>query len=63
VTGAGILRKSSSPEEPITAADAADIIAMPNHPSVYYFAVDERGWPEDRFERWLADPFTDQLLR
>jgi AcrR family transcriptional regulator len=49
--------------EPLTAADAAEIIAMPNHPSVYYFAVVERGWPEDRFERWLADAFTDQLLR
>jgi AcrR family transcriptional regulator len=48
---------------PLTAADAAEIIAMPNHPSVYYFAVVERGWPEERFERWLADAFTDQLLR
>ena len=36
---------------------------MPNHPSVYYFAVVERGWPEGRFERWLADAFIHQLLR
>jgi hypothetical protein len=48
--------------EPLTAADAAEIIAMPNHPSVYYFAVIERGWSEGRFEHWLADAFIHQLL-
>jgi AcrR family transcriptional regulator len=47
----------------LTAAEAAEIIAMPNHPSVYYFAVVERGWPEGMFERWLADAFISQLLR
>jgi AcrR family transcriptional regulator len=43
-------------------ADAAEIIAMSNHPSVYYFAVVERGWSEERFEHWLAGTFIHHLL-
>jgi hypothetical protein len=43
-------------------AATAEIIWMLNHPSVYYLAVFERGWPEERFEHWLADAFIHQLL-
>ncbi len=44
-------------------ADAAEIIGMLNHPSVYYLAVFERGWSDERFEHWLTDAFIRQLLR
>jgi AcrR family transcriptional regulator len=42
--------------------DAVELIALPNHPSVYYFAVIERGWPEERFEHWLVGTFIHHLL-
>jgi AcrR family transcriptional regulator len=43
--------------------DAAEMIWMVNHASVYYLAVFERGWSDDQYERWLADAFIHQLLR
>jgi AcrR family transcriptional regulator len=49
--------------EGLDAADAADTLWLLNHPSVYYLAVFERDWPEQRFTRWLADTFIHQLLR
>jgi AcrR family transcriptional regulator len=42
---------------------AAEIIGLLNHPSVYYLAVVDSGWPDERFEHWLADAFIRQLLR
>jgi hypothetical protein len=41
---------------------AADAIWLLNHPSVFYLAVGECGWPEERFERWLTDALIRQLL-
>jgi len=43
-------------------ADAAEMLWTLNHPSVYYLLVQERGWSEERYERWLADVFVHQLL-
>jgi AcrR family transcriptional regulator len=43
-------------------ADAAEMLWTLNHPSVYYLLVYERGWSEERYERWLADAFVHQLL-
>jgi AcrR family transcriptional regulator len=34
-------------------ADAAEMLWTLNHPSVYYLLVYERGWSEERYERWL----------
>jgi AcrR family transcriptional regulator len=53
----GVLR------EGLDAAEAAEILGILNHPTVYYLAVIERGWSEERFERWLVDALTQQLLR
>jgi AcrR family transcriptional regulator len=50
-------------QEGLDAAEAAEIMGILNHPSVYYLAVIERGWSEERFERWLADVLLHQLLR
>jgi hypothetical protein len=52
----GVLRKG------LDAAEAAEIMGILDHPSVYYLAVVERGWSEERFERWLVDALTQQLL-
>ena len=38
-------------------AGAAETLGLLNHPSVYYLAVVERGWSEERFEQWLAEAF------
>jgi AcrR family transcriptional regulator len=43
-------------------AAAAEMIWTLNHPSVYYLLVYERGWSEERYERWLADVLIQQLL-
>jgi AcrR family transcriptional regulator len=52
----GVLRKG------LDAAEAAEIMGILNHPSVYYLAVVERGWSEERFEAWLVDALAQQLL-
>jgi AcrR family transcriptional regulator len=57
LAGKGALR------EGLDAASAADTLWLLNHPSVYYLAVFERDWPEQRFMDWLADTFSHQLLR
>lgn len=43
-------------------AEAAEVIWVLNHSSVYYLLVHERGWSEERYEHWLADAFIHQLL-
>ena len=42
--------------------DAADIIHALMSPDVYRLLVTERGWPPERYERWLAATLGDQLL-
>jgi AcrR family transcriptional regulator len=49
--------------EGLDATEAAEIMGILNHPSVYYLAAVEQGWSEDRFESWLADALSQQLLR
>ena len=49
--------------EGLEVAEAAEMLWTLNHPSVYYLLVHERGWSEERYERWLADAFVHQLLR
>jgi AcrR family transcriptional regulator len=49
--------------EGLDVADAAEMLWTLNHPSIYYLLVYERGWSEERYERWLADAFVHQLLR
>jgi AcrR family transcriptional regulator len=42
--------------------DAADIIHALMSPEVYRLLVCDRGWPPERYERWLKDILIDQLL-
>jgi AcrR family transcriptional regulator len=43
-------------------AVATDILWALNHPSLYSLLVRERGWPPERYERWLGDLLCTQLL-
>ena len=43
--------------------DAADIIHALMSPEVYRLLVGDRGWPPDRYQQWLTDILTGQLLR
>jgi AcrR family transcriptional regulator len=41
---------------------ASETIRALNHPSFYYLMVHDGGWPDEYFERWLADALIRQLL-
>ena len=41
---------------------ATDIMWTLNHPSTWQLLVGERGWTAARYERWLADALSAQLL-
>jgi TetR/AcrR family transcriptional regulator, regulator of autoinduction and epiphytic fitness len=43
--------------------DAADVIHTLMSPEVYGLLVNDRGWPSERYERWLTAILIDQLLR
>ena len=43
--------------------DAADIIHALMSPEIYRLLVIDRGWPPERYERWLTGILNDQLLR
>jgi AcrR family transcriptional regulator len=42
--------------------DAADIIHALSSPEVYRLLVSDRGWRLQRYQRWLTEVLTDQLL-
>jgi len=42
--------------------EAADVIWVTNSPELYVLLTVERGWPPDRYERWLADAWCRLLL-
>lgn len=42
--------------------DAADVIWATNSSEFYVLLTGERGWPPDRYERWLADAWCRLLL-
>jgi AcrR family transcriptional regulator len=42
--------------------DAADVIHALMSPEVYGLLVIDRGWPPERYERWLTGILIDQLL-
>jgi AcrR family transcriptional regulator len=42
--------------------DAADVIWVTNSSEVYVLLTVERGWPPDRYERWLAEAWSRLLL-
>jgi AcrR family transcriptional regulator len=53
---AGVLRPK------LRERDAGDIIHALMSPEVYGLLVVDRGWPPDRYEKWLTETLVDQLL-
>jgi AcrR family transcriptional regulator len=47
----------------LRARDAADVIHALASPELYHLLVDDRAWPAQRYERWLAEALVTQLLR
>lgn len=41
---------------------ATDILWALNHPSLYALLVGQRGWSPERYEHWLGDLLSEQLL-
>ena len=56
VAAAGGLRPGLSVDE------AADVIWATNSSELYVLLTGERGWPPERYERWLADAWCRLLL-
>jgi len=56
------LARSGALRPELKERDAADIIHALMSPEVYRLLVDERAWPPGRYEQWLKDILTNQLL-
>ncbi|MET7302621.1 hypothetical protein [Embleya sp. NPDC005575] len=52
----GQLRHGLDPDE------VADVIRATNSPEFYCLLVEDRRWPPERFEQWLADTWCRLLL-
>jgi len=47
----------------MTVTTATDILWTLNHPDTWYLLVYGCGWTTDRYEKWVGDTLTTQLLR
>lgn len=56
------LARSGALRSGLRERDAADLIHALMSPEVYRLLVLDRSWRSDRFERWLAELLSDQLL-
>lgn len=59
---ASALARSGALRPGLKEQDAADIIHALMSPEVYRLLVGERAWSPQRYEQWLTDILTDQLL-
>lgn len=59
---AASLARSGALRPGLRARDAADVIQALASPELYRLLVIDRRWPPERFERWLSDALTHQLL-
>jgi AcrR family transcriptional regulator len=57
------LRDSGGLRAGLSIDEGADIVWATNSPELYVLLVVERGWPVDRFEKWLAESWCRLLLR
>lgn len=56
------LARAGDLRPPLRERDAADLIHALMSPEVYRLLVVDRGWPPERYERWLTGTLVDQLL-
>jgi AcrR family transcriptional regulator len=59
---ATVLARSRALRPGVRARDAGDIIHALASPELYQLLVVDRGWSPERYERWLAEALTTQLL-
>ena len=59
---ARVLARAGALRPKLREREAADIIHALMSPEVYRLLVGDRGWPPERYERWLKGILTDQLL-
>jgi AcrR family transcriptional regulator len=59
---ARVLARSRTLRPTLRERDAADIIHALMSPEVYRLLVGDRGWPPERYKRWLAEILISQLL-
>lgn len=59
---AAALARSNALRPGLSARDAGDIVHALASPELHHLLVVDRGWPADRYERWLADTLVSQLL-
>jgi AcrR family transcriptional regulator len=57
------LSRAGALRPPLRERDAADLIHAFLSPELYRLLVLDRGWPPDRYARWLEATLADQLLR
>ena len=57
------LSKKAELAENLDVATATDILWTVNHPSVWRLLVRERGWAPERYQAWLIESTTSQLLK
>jgi len=46
----------------LDAGEVADVVWSMNSAEFYYLLVQERGWPPQRYEHWLADAWCRLFL-
>ena len=59
---ARVLARAGALRPKLREREAADIVHALMSPEVYRLLVCDRGWPPERYEQWLTDTLTDQLL-
>ena len=57
-----MLRRHGPLRRGLRPSAAADIVEVLIDPGLFFQLVDERGWSERTFERWLAETLRAQLL-
>lgn len=56
------LARTGALRDSLRAADAADLVHALLSPEMYRLLVVDRGWAVERYERWLVDTLSQQLL-
>ncbi|MGH3303336.1 MAG: TetR/AcrR family transcriptional regulator [Streptosporangiaceae bacterium] len=59
---AAALRRGGTLQPGLRERDAADVIHALMSPELYRLLVIDRGWPPERYERWLTSTLIERLL-
>jgi hypothetical protein len=56
------LSRQQALKRDVVLSEAADVLYALSSPATYQMLVDERGWSSERYQQWLADTSTSELL-